>query len=95
MDYTHQITAIAPTIYQFNALGRFHLRNRGKAIGGQYYAYEEYYTLEDAQKHLIMIAEDYYEEDLELTEIINCIKNYGTLTIDGVTARVEEIEEIF
>jgi len=91
MEYKYQITAIAPTVYQLRALGKFYLSNRGKSIGGQYYGYTEFYTLEDAKNYLIDIAKDYFINDLELEEEINCINDYGNLTIDGVTAITERI----
>jgi hypothetical protein len=95
MEIKYQITAIAPTVYQLNSLGRFHLSNRGKSIGGQYYGWTEFYTLEEAKMYLISIAENYFDDSLELQEEINCINDYGNLTIDGVTAIIEEIEEDF
>ena len=92
MEHTHTIKAIAPTVYQFNALRRFHLANINKDFSGNYYAWRDFYTLEDAKRHLISIAEDYYEDSLELMEIVNFVHTNGSLTIDGVTANIIELD---
>lgn len=93
IDYTHQITAHAPTSYQINALQRFHLRHKKSLIFGGHIAFEYYYDLKYAQNHLILIAEDYYEDAKELDEAIYGILKSNSLTIDGVTAKIEEICE--
>lgn len=90
MEYTHRIYAIAPTVYQLNALKRFHLGCKPR-MNGRYYGEQEFYSVEDAEKHLINVAKEYFEGSDDEREAIEDIR-HGALTIDGVTAYIEEIE---
>ena len=93
IEVTHQITANAPTTYQLNALRRFHLRYRKPTNFYGIFDYQYFYCLKDAQNHLILIAEDYFEDAEKLDEAINGIYESNSLTIDGVTAKIEELCE--
>lgn len=89
-----KITATAPTTYQLSSLRAFNLdtkKNGNGSITGEL-AFE---TKEEAEQHLIKRADMYNDQDPEgtdekLAEMHNDIKKYGHLTLDAVTARIEE-----
>ncbi len=89
---TFKITATAPTSYQLNSLTRFRLSEGGKS-GGAFYGWQYFTTEEEAKDYLTNIAENHYENENELKEALADIDN-GVLTIDAVTAYIEE-EEYF
>lgn len=90
---TYKIIATAPTVYQKRSLSHFNLNEKangnGSFIGTMEFAYEE-----EAKEYLITRAEMYYDEyEGQVDEHLNDIKEYGVLTIDAVTARIEKIEK--
>lgn len=93
MENRYQITAIAPTVYQLTALRRFHLDYTVKTMGGQFCSWSSFEDESDALCYLIDIAENYFEEELQLKEEMHNLYIYGYLTIDGVTARIEDCED--
>lgn len=91
MKATHRITATAPTVYQSKSLTAFGIGS--KAIGnGSYVGEMDFYSWEDAKKHLIDRANMYFDDSEELEEAMDDIEKYGQLTLDAVTGRIEEIE---
>lgn len=93
INYNYKIVAFAPTSYQLKGLRRFHLRHQKSFFGGSYISSENYFNIEDAQSHLVVIAEDYFENMNELNEAIDGIYQSNSLTIDGVTAKIIELCE--
>lgn len=91
MEYTHRIYAIAPTSYQLNALQRFHLDVVVAKFGGSIKKESLFFSEEDAKNYLHDIASEYFENEDQLNETQVDIE-HGALTIDGVTAYIEEIE---
>lgn len=92
MKTTFKIKAIAPTSYQLRSLLAFGMQY--KALGnGSYVAISEIFdTEEEAKAYLEKRADMYYENENELNEALSDIE-CGVLTLDAVTARIEEIEE--
>lgn len=92
MKATHVITATAPTVYQSRSLTSFGIGN--KALGnGSYVGKMEFFSLEQAKKHLVDRANMYFDDEKELENAIDDIEKYNCLTLDAVTARIDEIEE--
>jgi hypothetical protein len=86
-----KVTAKAPTVYQFRSLGHFFLNITEGC--GSFYGEKIFNTKKDAEQHLIECAERYYDEyEGQVDEHIDEIKKYGTLTIDAVSAGIEEVE---
>ena len=81
------ITATASTIYQSFSIRRFQMPvylNKD----GSYYSEMKFDSKEDAIEHLKSCADKYFESSDELEEAYKDIENYGQLTIDAVTARI-------
>ena len=93
-NHTHRIVAVAPTVYQLNSLREFNLNH--KPVGnGSYRGEELFYSKEDAMAYLQDRAYKYNNEhnesEEELNEMLADIQ-HGALTLDAVTAYIEEIE---
>lgn len=91
---TYTITATAPTAYQLSSLRAFNIGAK-KNGNGSFTGEESFDTKEAAEQYLIKRADMYNDEDPEgseekLAEMHNNIKQYGFLTLDAVTARIEE-----
>ena len=92
---SYKITATAPTTYQFNSLRAFNLDTK-KNGNGSHTGELTFESKEVAEQYLIKRADIYNDQDPEgtkerLAEMYNDIKHYGRLTLDAVTARIEEI----
>ena len=93
----HVIKATAPTAYQLTSLNAFGMGNN-KTGNGSYWAEKEFETEQDAKAFLATRAELYNDEDPNgsedrLNDMLNSIMNQKTLTLDAVTAYIEEVEE--
>lgn len=92
MTTKFKVTATAPTIYQYSSLTRFGLKIKENG-NGSFTGEMLFDDHEDAKKHLIDRATYYYDEfEGQIDEHLEDIENYGMLTIDAVTARIEEVE---
>lgn len=94
-DMSFKITATAPTSYQISSLRAFNL-DVTKNGNGSHTGEQTFETKEAAEQHLIKRADMYNDQDPEgteekLAEMHNDIKKYGCLTLDAVTAHIEEI----
>jgi hypothetical protein len=91
MTTKFKVTAKAPTAHQFRSLGQFFLNITEGC--GSFSGEKIFSTKKDAERHLIECAERYYDEyEGQVHEHIDEIKKYGTLTIDAVSAGIEEVE---
>lgn len=91
---TYTIKATAPTAYQFSSLSAFNL-NTTKNGNGSHSGELAFDSRDAAEQHLIKRADIYNDQDPEGTEerlakMYNDIKQYGRLTLDAVTAHIEE-----
>jgi hypothetical protein len=90
MTLKFKVTATAPTSYQYSSLAKFNLdkkENANGSITGQ----RIFDTKEEAKQYLIDRAKRYYDEyEGQVDEHLEDIENYDCLTIDAVTARIEE-----
>lgn len=84
-----KITATAPTTYQHNSLRAFGMDIK-KHGNGSYSASMEFDTEEEAKAYLTKRADMYFESESELDSAYADIE-HGCLTLDAVTARVEEV----
>lgn len=90
---THRITATAPTVYQKRSLSFFNLNEKANG-NGSFTGTMDFESEDDAKEYLISRAEMYYDEyEGQVDEHFEDIQRYGSLTIDAVTARIEEIQE--
>ena len=90
---THRIICNIPTVYQYQSLLRFNLNIKANG-NGSYTGTMEFYSKQDTKDYLRNRAEMYYDEfEGQVDEYIKDIEDYGILTIDAATARVEEIYE--
>jgi hypothetical protein len=90
-----QITATAPTTYQYSSLSAFNLDNK-KNGNGSHTGTLRFETEDKAKEYLKKRADMYNSEDPEgteerLAEMYNDIDQHGFLTLDAVTARIEEL----
>ena len=90
------IRASAPTTYQLNSLTAFGMGFSNSKSGG-HSAEREFDSADEAKDYLRERAEIYNSEDPEgseerLNDMYDDIER-GSLTIDAVTAYIEEIEE--
>lgn len=91
-----QIIATAPTSYQISSLRAFNLDTKKNGNGS--FTGTLLFDSEDlAKDHLKKRAKMYNDEDSNgteeaLTEMHESINVFGTLTLDTVTAHIEEIE---
>ena len=86
-----QISATAPTVYQLGSLRAFKMPV-GNHLSGEFTARKEFDTEQEAKNYLKELAENYYFEDGEevAARHIEGIESHGALTIDAVTAYIEE-----
>lgn len=92
MQTVIRITATAPTSYQYNSLSRFGMTIK-KNGNGSFSSEQVFDSEEEAKAYLVERAERYYDEfEGQVNEHLQDIEKYGMLTIDAVTARMEEIE---
>lgn len=94
-NMTYIINATAPTAYQLNSLSEFDMGYKANR-NGSFSASEEFDTEEEAKEYLRKRAEKFNDEHSEseekLAEMyadIDC----GCLTLDAVTAHIEEKNE--
>jgi hypothetical protein len=87
-----KITATAPTVYQIQSLRHFGMNV--KENGNGLFSSEQIFDSEEAAKaYLVERAEKYYDEfEGQVQEHLEDIKKYGMLTIDAVTARIDEVD---
>ena len=62
---------------------------------GRFVAEQEFETEDDAKAYLRSRAEMVLETEAEITEALHDIEKYGRLTLDAVTASIEEVEPDF
>ena len=87
-----KISATAPTAYQYNSLSRFGMKIK-KNGNGSFSSEQLFDSEEEAKDYLVERAERYYGEyEGQVDEHLQEIKKYGMLTIDAVTARIDEVE---
>ena len=90
------IIATAPTAYQLNSLRAFNLNDKRNG-NGSFTGSLEFGDEEKAKEYLRKRAEKYNDEDPCGTEerLADMMKDieYGCLTLDAVTARIETIED--
>ena len=96
MKNTVKITATAPTGYQLQSLRAFGMGVQ-KNASGSFSACQEFCGKEEAETYLRNRARAYNDEDpcgndQRLEDMFNDIE-HGVLTLDAVTAYIEEIEE--
>ena len=92
MTLKFKVTATAPTSYQYSSLTKFNLDKKENA-NGSITGERIFDTKEEAKQYLIDRAKRYYDEyEGQVDEHLEDIENYGMLTIDAATARIEEIE---
>ena len=82
------IKATAPSSYQVTELNYFHLPHIKSPLSGTH-AEAEFKDQQSAKDHLKKVAEGYFEDEDKLSEAINQIDKYGYLTLDRVTATIE------
>lgn len=85
------ITATAPTGYQLSSLNAFNLDVK-KNGNGSFTGTMEFGTKEEAVEYLENRAILYFDTEEEVYAACEEIKK-GYLTLDAVTARIEEVEE--
>lgn len=93
---TFQISATAPTAYQLNSLRAFNLdtkQNGNGSISGTL----DFESEDEAKKYLKNRAAMYNDGDPEGTEeklatMYDRIEKFGSLTLDAVTAHINEVE---
>lgn len=90
----YKITATAPTIYQHQSLSKFNLNVKSNG-NGSYTGNMIFETEQEAKDYLINRAEMYYDDyEGQAEEHIADIQKHGSLTIDAVTAKIEEVTDI-
>lgn len=93
---TYTIKATAPTAYQLQSLIAFAIGS-DKNGNGSFTGEKEFDTDEEAKEYLKGRASVYNDEDPcgsdeRLAKMYANIDRYGMLTLDAVTARIEETE---
>ena len=91
-----RISATAPTTYQLQSLRHFGMEVK-KNGNGSYTAHQDFDTEDEAKEYLKSRAQMYFDgnsdnDEANLIEAFDSIENYGVLTLDAVTGRIEEIE---
>ena len=88
-----KVIAIAPTSYQIQSLRAFGMEVK-KNGNGSFAGKQIFDSEEEAKKYLVTRAEMYYDDfEGQATEHLQGIESLGCLTIDAVTALIEEVEE--
>lgn len=86
-----KITATAPTAYQYSSLSHFGLPIKKNVEGlGSFTGSETFDTEAEAKAYLTKRAEMYFDNQVELEEALEQVEN-GYLTIDAVTASIDEV----
>jgi hypothetical protein len=87
-----QIVAVAPTTYQINSIRALSgIRGFESQPDGSFEFKAIFSSKSDAIKYLKNRAYTLFQDQLEYREAIAEINNYGMLTYDAVTARIEKI----
>lgn len=87
-----KVSATAPTVYQIQSLRHFGMDVK-KHGNGSFSSEQVFDTEEEAKAYLVERAEKYYDEfEGQVDEHLEGIEKYGMLTIDAVTARIDEVE---
>jgi len=85
-----KVIAIAPTVYQLRSVNAF---GASKKTGNGSFIFEQVFeTEQEAKQYLIERAQLYFENEDELTEAIESIEKYGSLTMDAVTGGISDFE---
>jgi hypothetical protein len=89
----YKVIATAPTTYQLNSVRQFGSPITSHRDGSHVFS-QSFETEEMAKEYLKERAHLYYKDtEEELNEAIDDIEMYGCLSIDAVTASIEEEEE--
>ena len=94
---TFKITATAPTTFQLQSLRAFGI-GADKNGNGSFSGEKEFETVDEAKEFLKNRASMYNDGDPEGTEehladMCDSIDRYGSLTLDAVSAHIEEVNE--
>ena len=84
------INATAPTSYQHTSLRSFGMDIK-KNGNGSFTAKQEFDSKEDAKAYMTKRAEMYFEDEIDLKDAYADIV-HGVLTLDAVTASIEEVD---
>ena len=92
---TYTINATAPTTYQLQSLRAFGI-GADKNGNGSYTGQKDFETEVEAKEYLKSRAAMYNDEDPEGTEerlagMYDSIEQFGSLTLDAVTAHIQQI----
>jgi hypothetical protein len=86
----YTISAIAPTSYQYSSIRHFGLPIKQNP-NGSYSIMQEYDEREEAKRVLRKAAHNYYDEyEGQVHDALESIEKFGTLTIDAVTATIDQ-----
>lgn len=96
MNTVIRISATAPTAYQLQSLRHFGMEV-SKNGNGSYSASQDFDTEFEAKRFLVQRADYYFDgnsdnDEKDLIEALDSIEKHGVLTLDAVTAGMEEIE---
>ena len=96
MNTVIRITATAPTSYQLQSLRHFGMEIK-KHLHGSYYSTQDFDTEKEAKEYLKTRAEMYFDgnsdnDEVNLIDALDSIEKRGVLTLDAVTAGMEEVE---
>jgi hypothetical protein len=86
-----KITAKAPTGYQRAALHRFNLDKIADHPDGSSTAISYFNDIREAKEHLIEVIANYADSLAEAREMDAELDRNQSLRIDGIVARIEEI----
>ena len=96
MNTVIRITATAPTSYQLQSLRHFGMEIK-KHLHGSYFSTQDFDTEKEAKEYLKTRAELYFDgnsdnDEVNLIDALDSIEKRGVLTLDAVTADMEEVE---
>lgn len=96
MNTVIRITATAPTSYQLQSLRHFGMEIK-KHLHGSYFSTQDFDTEKEAKEYLKTRAELYFDgnsdnDEVNLIDELDSIEKHGVLTLDAVTAGMEEVE---
>ena len=96
MNTVIRITATAPTSYQLQSLRHFGMEIK-KHLNGSYFSTQDFDTEKEAKEYLKTRAEMYFDgnsdnDEVNLIDALDSIEKRGVLTLDAVTADMEEVE---
>jgi hypothetical protein len=87
-----KVIAIAPTVYQYNSLRAFNM-DIVSVGNGSFKSEQVFDSEEEAKAYLALRAERYYDEyEGQVDDHLKDIETFGVLTLDAVTARIDEVE---